>query len=82
MLFVFDQPGVRNFWMKNMLVSIDIIYLDSAAIVKKVRNDFAPCKEDPCEADTSPDGILYVVEVPAGWAKKYGVEEGTKTDLG
>lgn len=82
MLFVFPSPGEYLFFMKNMLLPLDVIYVYPNGIVGKVRNDFQPCeKEGACENDPSPFGTLYVVEVPAGWAKKYGVKEGVMMQI-
>ncbi len=33
MLFVYDNPGVRSFWMKGMRFAIDIIWLRQGKIV-------------------------------------------------
>jgi hypothetical protein len=42
MLFVFDQPAQPVFWMKGMVVPIDIIWLTDGQIVGIERNVQAP----------------------------------------
>lgn len=77
MLFVFDSPAVQGFWMKNTLIPLDLIYIYPNQTVGKIRHEFQPCKSAECESDLSPPGILYVLEVPGGWAKTHGVVNGT-----
>jgi uncharacterized protein len=84
MLFVFPQPTQTSFFMKNMLFPLDIIYISNSSgnlYVTKIRNDFQPCKEQPCELDQSPHDMSYVVEVPAGWSKKYGIKLGDSVSI-
>lgn len=76
MLFVFPERGLQAFWMKDMLFSIDIVWIDGKAIV-----DIAPSVPPPVEGETPP--VLrpraeanFVLEVPAGYAKASGWKIG------
>jgi len=70
MLFVFPEISERSFWMKDCLMSLDIIFIINNKVTK-VHNNCPPCYENNCE---SYKGISdKVLEVPSG---KYYINEG------
>ena len=48
MLFVYDEEIKSKFWMKNTLIPLDIIWLDSDLNVVHVANA-VPCVTEECE---------------------------------
>lgn len=76
MLFVFDTPAPYGFWMKDMLFSIDIIWLDSFKKVVHVKEDARP--ESYPEIFTPETSAKYVLEVPAGFARENNVKIGSE----
>jgi len=48
MLFIFSYRNKHAFWMKNTLISLDMIWLDYGRHVVHIEEDVPPCKEDPC----------------------------------
>lgn len=79
MLFVFEDRAVRTFWMKDMRMPIDIIWIDEGLVVGFAQNVPPP---DPQTSDqslsiyTSPQPVTHVLEVAAGFAEKFGVSVG------
>lgn len=73
MLFVFEKAAPHSFWMKNTLISLDIIFLDENKKIIKIHKHTTPMstKDLPSGGPT-----LYVVEVNAGYTDKYGIGEG------
>lgn len=54
MLFLFDTPGVYKFWMKDMLIPIDIVWLSGETVVfiaENVQPDFAGIIDPGARAD-------------------------------
>ena len=43
MLFVFDEPGNRSMWMKNMQFHLDIIWFDENGNVVSIEKNVPPC---------------------------------------
>ena len=68
-----DQP--RSFWMKNTLVSLDIIYINAMNDVVSIQANAEPrsMKSLPSGAPAS-----YVLEVLGGQAAAQGIAVGTK----
>lgn len=65
MLFVFKTDGKWQIWMKDMKISIDIVWLDSAKKVVYVINN-APFSSGTDIIYTPDADTRYVLELPAG----------------
>ena len=76
MLFVFDDENFRIFWMKNTLISLDLIFIDGNKAVVDVQEGFLPCKRELCESYTSKAKAKYVLEVNAGFAAENSIKDG------
>ncbi|VVB80979.1 putative ACR [uncultured archaeon] len=74
MLFVFDKSGPLSFWMKNTLIPLDMVFIDGNMTVVDVKTA-VPCKADPCASYKSSG--MYVLEINAGLAEKYGIKNGS-----
>lgn len=77
MLFVFDYSANWQIWMKNMSYSIDIIWLDENKKVIDITTDVSPDTYPQKFSSSKP--ARYVLELPAGYAKKHGTEINTLT---
>ncbi|MFC5436370.1 DUF192 domain-containing protein [Rhodanobacter umsongensis] len=76
MLFVFPLSAPRAFWMKNTLISLDILYFDANRRLVSMQLNVPPCKSDPCPIYPSHAPARYVLEVSAGTARRMGAEVG------
>ncbi|MFN2238670.1 MAG: DUF192 domain-containing protein [Thermoanaerobaculia bacterium] len=81
MLFLFPEPDVHSFWMKDTLISLDIIWLDTERRVIAIERDVPPCKADPCPSYGPAAEALYVLELAAGQAAAYRIEPGDVLEL-
>jgi uncharacterized membrane protein (UPF0127 family) len=83
MLFLFEQPAPRSFWMKGMRFCLDIIWIEGGA-VQGAAESVCPDPADIDDADRptqkSPSPVSYVLEVPAGWMAEHGVTTGTAVE--
>lgn len=68
MLFIFDDNRKHSFWMKNTLITLDMIWLDSKKEVVHIEHSAPPCKESPCPTYSSQYPAKYVLELNGGWA--------------
>jgi hypothetical protein len=73
MLFVFDREEPHAFWMKNTLFPLDIIWISQDKIIVDIKTDARPCK-DACENFIPKQKAQYVLEVNAGFVKKYNIK--------
>lgn len=77
MLFLFDQPRLPSFWMKNTLIPLDLVFLDGAGVVVDVIADVQPCAADPCPNYPPSSPAQAVLEVGAGVAAQHNLEVGS-----
>ena len=77
MLFLFGQPSVHTFWMKNTMIPLDIVWLEAGGKVLFVSADTPPCKADPCPTYGPTTPAVNVLELAGGMAKKEKIEVGT-----
>lgn len=76
MLFVYDEDARPAFWMKNMRIPLDLIWLGGDGKVVDLDQNVLPCDDKSCPSLISAQSIRYVLEVSAGTVQKAGVEAG------
>jgi uncharacterized membrane protein (UPF0127 family) len=84
MLFVFAPPQhAQNFWMKNTLVDLDMVFVAASGAVTGVAADVpATPRGTPDDAVERREGVgLFVIELGAGDAARQGIRRGTKLAL-
>lgn len=74
MLFVYDQPRRVQFWMKNTLIPLDMIFADASGTVTRVHEGAVPGDLTPIDGG---DGVQFVLEINAGLAARLGIAPGT-----
>ena len=80
MLFIFDNKASRSFWMKNTLISLDMIFIDEDMNVVEVKSNIQPCEADPCPFYPS-QPAMYVLEINAGLAEKKNIQVGSQVNV-
>ncbi len=75
MLFVFPDAAMQNFWMKNTLIPLDMIFVAEEMTIVKIHHA-VPCHADPCPLYNSGQPIKYVLEVNGNLTTAYGIQEG------
>lgn len=84
MYFLFDEQDIRRFWMKDMIIPIDIIWLIDGRVVgieKNVPNFPLDTPDEELPRYTSSVPVDAVLEVGAGKAEEYGIKEGSEITL-
>jgi uncharacterized protein len=74
MLFIFKQLKPRKFWMKNTLISLDIIFIGGDGCIVNIAESTTPMSDQSYRSDGP---IKYVVEVRAGFAKRFKIDSST-----
>ena len=77
MLFVFPDDQIRYFWMKDMLISLDIIWIDKEgkiiAIEKNVPKPEIGTPDYRLPIYTSSGSVRYVLEVNSGFSERHNI---------
>ena len=76
MLFFFPTDGVYGFWMKNTLIPLDMIWIDSERKVVHIKTNVPPCRIEQCPSYDPGVPSRYVLELAAGEAAKHGLKVG------
>ena len=74
MLFLFDEEAEHSFWMKDTLIPLDLIFVDTAGRVTGIVARARPLTLEPRIGGPS----RMVLEVPGGWAAANGVKVGDR----
>jgi uncharacterized membrane protein (UPF0127 family) len=75
MIFDFHQPRRASFWMRNTLISLDIIFIDEDGIIRFI----APRMKPLSEKSVGPkEPVLGVLEINGGEAEELGIEVGDR----
>ena len=80
MLFPFSQPKIPQFWMKNVAISLDMIFLYEGE-VKAILAGVPPCYADPCSVYGPDTFIDRVLELRGGRAKELDLKIGDRLEI-
>jgi len=75
MLFVFPKDYKYGFWMKDMLMPVDIFWLDDKGHVVSIAQNVATSTYPNVFYPTEPS--RYVLETVAGFARAHDIATGT-----
>ena len=85
MLFIFEKPERFRFWMREMEIPLDIVWIGSNCEVVDVSEDVPfPAPETPLDAlpRYSPESrAKFVLEINAGEAADLGLGNGDKVEF-
>lgn len=72
MLFVFEQPSIQCFWMKNTLLPLTAAFVaDDGTIV-----NLADMKPQTTDSHCSTRPVRYVLEMNQGWFARKNIKAG------
>ncbi len=78
MLFVFATAARHDFWMKNTVIPLDMVFIGDDRTVVGIRPNATPLSTDPIGVDRP---SRFVLEVPGGWAERRGLAVGDRVEL-
>jgi len=76
MLFVMDKEEISGFWMKDMYISLDMIFIDSEGFIVDIKENLMPCNTNNCPNIYSNVAFKYVLEVNSGFVESNRVGIG------
>lgn len=77
MLFIFEEEDIHPFWMRNTLIPLDIIWIDSNNKVVFISRNTQPCGET-CPIIEPDEQSIYVLEINAGISERIGLDIGNE----
>ena len=77
MLFIFPRQDYQSFWMRNTLISLDIMFVNDQKEIITIHKNTKILSETsyPSSAPS-----IYVVETLAGFADRHNIQVGDKID--
>lgn len=78
MLFLHSQAGQYPYWMYNVRVPLDIIWMDAGRRIVEISADTPPCQKRASECPNYGGSVMstYVLELAGGEAARQGLHLG------
>ncbi len=73
MLFIFDSAQLKNFYMKNTEIPLDILYITPNKKIATIVKNAVPFDESSLSSQVP---VQYVLEINGGMADKWGLAKG------
>jgi uncharacterized membrane protein (UPF0127 family) len=73
MIFLFPYESPQSFWMKNTILPLDMIFINSDKKIVGIVEQAVPFSLDPRAV---PAASQFVLEINGGLAKRYGLRPG------
>ena len=80
MIFVFDADGPEDFWMKDTLIPLDMLFVGADGRVRSIATNVPTVAPDTPDADIPLESGVgkYVIELAAGEAARDGIAVGVR----
>ena len=78
MLFIFPTEERHSFYMKNTLISLDILFIRGDGSVANIARNAHPLDE---AGIPSAGPVRYVLEINAGLSDRWGLKEGDRMEF-
>lgn len=75
MLFIFPFEELQSFWMKNTVLPLDMLFINSELKIVTIHKNTEPYST---KGYPSSSPAIYVLEVNAGFTEKYNIKKGDK----
>jgi len=79
MLFIFPEPSMHSFYMKNTLIPLDIIFIDENHQIVNIQKNAKPLDETSLPSEKP---VQYVLEINAGLSGQWQLKPGDKVEWG
>ena len=79
MFFIFESSGTHGFWMKDMLYSIDIIWIDQNMQITHIEKSAGPNSYPKTFYPNNPS--MYVLEISSGQSEILGLKIGDAVEF-
>jgi uncharacterized protein len=76
MLFTHGETGNFSYWMFQVRIPLDIIWLDAQKRVVEIVENAKPCPAKPCENYGGKQKALYVLELAGGGVQRNNLRLG------
>lgn len=76
MLFIFPTEQRQGFWMKDVRIPLDIVFITADLHVFEIFRSVPLCTSDPCVSYTPSEPIKYALEVNGGFSEQKGIASG------
>jgi uncharacterized membrane protein (UPF0127 family) len=77
MLFIYEADGLLSMWMKNTFIPLDILFVRSDGTVSSIGYDAEP---QSLQSIAALEPVRYVLELNAGIAEKYSIDQYSRLD--
>lgn len=78
MLFIYDSPGTISMWMKNTILSLDMLFIAGDGRITHIVAHTMPMSETIIGSRGTARAVL---ELNAGAARQLGIKTGDRVDL-
>lgn len=80
MLFIHGEPGKYTYWMFQVRIPLDIIWLDADKRIVEMAPNTPPCtvRASQCPQYGGNEKALYVLELAAGSIEKHSLRVGSQ----
>ena len=75
MLFLFEAPQVESFWMKNCVISLDLLFIAGDGRIIRIAENATPGSEATI---SSMGRVLGVLELAGGSVARLGIQPGDR----
>ena len=83
MLIINQKPGVYPYWMYQVRIPLDVVWMDENRRVVEIASDAQPCRTTAslCASYGGHERSQFVLELAAGEARHYGLNVGQVLDF-